>query len=161
MERLVMTTLGILLLAFASLTGALRGPASADKIPANVMTTLTARFPQAKIDKWSKEKEDGKEVYDIEFKQDGRKFEADIFADGTIHNWEQQIAPGDLPAPVRQTLARQFPKASLKEVMAITEVKSGREELQGYEIVVQRVFRDVEVTIAPDGRVLEGPSKQK
>jgi hypothetical protein len=135
---------------------------AADTIPANVMATLTAKFPQAKIDKWSKEKEDGKQVFDIEFRQGERKFEADIFADGTIHNWEQQIAPADLPPAVMKTLNQNFPNAALKEIMAVTEVTGGAERLDGYEVVVARAHkRDVELTIAPDGRVLEGPGKQK
>jgi hypothetical protein len=138
-----------------------RQAGSGRTIPANVMTALTAKFPQAKIDKWSKEKEDGKEVYDIEFRQADTKFEADIFADGTFHNWEQQIAASQLPEPVVQAMSRQFPKAELKEIMAVTAVTNGSEHLEGYEIVVKRALKkDVEVTIAPDGRILEGPKKE-
>jgi hypothetical protein len=151
MKRLLLTSLSLL---FAV--------AAADKMPANVMSALTAKFPQAKIDKWNKEKEDGKEVYDIEFRQGERKFEADIFADGTIHNWEQQIARADLPAAVVETVTKKFPKAAMKEIMAVTEVKNGVERLEGYEIVVQRDHqKDVEITIAPDGRILEGPGAEK
>jgi hypothetical protein len=152
---------GMFLLLAAAVAGAARA-AGADAIPANVMRTLTGKFPQAKIDKWSKEKEDGKVVYDIEFRQGERKFEADIFADGTVHNWEQQIAQSELPPAVMQAVDKQFPKAVLKEIMAVTEVKNGAEQLEGYEIVVQRGHKnDVELTIAPDGKILEGPGKQK
>jgi hypothetical protein len=106
--------------------------------------------------------EGGKEVYDIEFTQEGKKFEADIFADGTFDNWEQQISANELPQPVVQTVERHFPKASMKEIMAVTAVTGGSERLEGYEIVVQRAHkRDVEMTIAPDGKVLEGPGKEK
>jgi hypothetical protein len=135
--------------------------ASGRTIPANVMAALTAKFPQAKLDKWSREKEDGKDVYDIEFRQADRKFEADIFADGTLHNWEQQVALSDLPQPVVQAVSRLFPKAAIKEIMAVTVVTNGSENLEGYEIVVKRSLKkDVEVTIAPDGKVLEGPKKE-
>ena len=131
-------------------------------IPPKVLNALTTKFPLAKIDKSSREKEDGKDVYDIEFSQGGKKFEADIFADGTFHNWEQQIPASDLPQPVVQTVARQFPQATMKEVMAVTEVTGGNERLQGYEIVVQRAHKkDVEMTVAPDGKILEGPGKEK
>jgi hypothetical protein len=133
-----------------------------DILPANVQKALTTKFPEAKIDKSSKEKENGKDVYDIEFTQGGKKFEADIFADGTIHNWEQQISANELPHPVVQTVERHFPKASMKEIMAVTEVTGGHERLEGYEIVVERTHKkDVEMTIAPDGKILEGPGKEK
>ena len=88
--------------------------------------------------------------------------EADIFADGTFHNWEQEIPASDLPQRVVQTVARQFPHANMKEIMAVTEVTGGDERLQGYEIVVQRAHKkDVEMTVAPDGKILEGPGKEK
>jgi hypothetical protein len=46
--------------------------------------------------------------------------------------------------------------------MAVTDVTNGAKRLQGYEIVVQRSLRkDVEMTVAPDGRILEGPGKEK
>jgi hypothetical protein len=156
-----MRTVCLFLLPSLALTGAV-GAAPADKIPAHVMAVLTTKFPQAKIGTWSKEKEDGKEVYDIEFTQGGRKFEADIFADGSIQNWEQQITQGDLPPAVLQTVHKTFPNAVLKEIMAVTDVKNGAEQLEGYEIVVARAHKkDVEMTVAPDGRILEGPGKEQ
>ena len=153
---IVLNLVGALTLAIASLTSA------ADQLPPNIMSALTARFPQAKIDKWTKEKEDGKEIYDIEFKQGERKFEADIFVDGTIHNWEQQIDQKDLPGAVVQTVNNRFPNAVMKEIMAVTDVTNGKEHLEGYEIVVQRAMKkNVEMTVAPDGRILEGPGAEK
>jgi hypothetical protein len=135
---------------------------TAGRIPAAVMTALTTKFPQAQIDKWTIEKEDGRKVYDIEFRQAGRKFEADIFADGTIHNWERQIAASDLPPAVVQAVSKIFRDASMKQIMAVTGVHNDVERLEGYEIVVERAHRtDVEMTIAPDGKVLEGPGREK
>src|SRR5262245_15163751 len=62
-----------------------------DEMPKKVMDALKAKFPKAEIDKWTKEKEGDKIVYDIEFKQGKQKFEADIAEDGTILNWEKEI----------------------------------------------------------------------
>ena len=131
-------------------------------IPANVMAALTGKFPQAHVDKWTKEKEDGKPVYDIEFHQGDRKFEADIFADGTIHNWERQIPEADLPQAVIKAVNQKFPHAVLKEIMAVTDVNNGADELTGYEVVIQRARKkDVEMTVAPNGKVLEGPGAER
>lgn len=61
-----------------------------------------------------------------------------------------------------QTVARLFPNAGMKEIMAVTAVTNGNERVEGYEIVLQRSHkRDVEMTVAPDGRVLEGPGKRQ
>lgn len=133
-----------------------------DKIPKIVMDALKARFPKAEIQKWTKEKEGDKVVYDIEFKQGVQKFEADIFESGTIHNWEKEIAAKDLPNAVKQTVDKKYPKATLKEIMEITEVKDRKESLEGYEIVLETTDKqEVEITVAPDGKVLEEPGKKK
>jgi hypothetical protein len=129
------------------------------KIPKKVMDTLKAKFPRAKIDKWAREKEGGKVVYDFEFKQDGRKFEADILADGTIHNWEKAIPARDLPKAVRQTVKKKYPKARVKEIMAVTAVKAGKEVLEGYEVVVVTADKKTaEIMVSPGGKVLEEDS---
>src|SRR5438874_12084818 len=88
-----------------------------DKIPRKVMDALKTRFAKAVIDKCTKEKEGDAIVYDIEFKQEGRKFEADIKEDGTIVNWEKEIAVKDLPEAVKKTVEKKYPRATIKEVM--------------------------------------------
>jgi len=132
------------------------------EIPKKVMDALKAKFPKAVIDKWTKEKEGDAVVYDIEFKENGRKCEADIKEDGTIVNYEKEIAAKDLPKAVTEAVEKKYPKATLKEVMEVTEVKGTEEKLEGYEInLVTADKKEVEVVIAPDGKVLEDSSEKK
>ncbi len=127
-----------------------------DQVPKKVINTLKSKFPKAKIRKWSKEKEGGTIVYDFEFKQDGQKFEADIKEDGSIHNWEKEIAAKDLPKVVKKAVKAKYPKSKFKEVMVITAVKNNKDLLQGYEIVFRTADnRNLEVTVAPNGKILE------
>jgi Putative beta-lactamase-inhibitor-like, PepSY-like len=133
-----------------------------DKIPKKVMDALKAKFPKAKIHKWTKEKEGTDVVYDLEFKQDTRKFEADIKEDGTISNWEKEIAAKDLPEAVKKTVDGKYPRSILKEIMAITAVKDGKDAPEGYEIVLETAHtKEVEVTVAPDGKLLEDSGEKK
>src|SRR5262245_23958173 len=88
-------------------------PKDLDKIPKAVMEALKSKFPKIKIDKWSKETEDGKVVYDIEGKENGRKCEADIAEDGTIINYEKEIQAKDLPEAVRAAIEKRYPKSTL------------------------------------------------
>jgi len=133
-----------------------KGKPQPERIPKRVMQTLKAKFPKAQIQKWAKEKEDAVVVYDFEFTQDGRKFEADIRENGTILNWEKQISAKDLPEAIRKAVSKRYPKAALKEIMQITAVKAGKSTLEGYEIVLRTADkRQVEVTVAPNGKVLE------
>jgi hypothetical protein len=42
----------------------------------------------------------------------------------------------------------------MTEVMVVTAVKDGKDQLEGYEVVLHfRDKRDVEVTVAPDGNM--------
>jgi hypothetical protein len=133
-----------------------------DKIPKVVMDALKARFPDAEIHKWSKEKEGDIVVYDIEFKQQDRKFEADIKEDGTIHNWEKEIAAEDLPEAVKKTAEEKYPNSTHKEIMEITAVKDGEDVLEGYEIVLETADKkEVEIAVAPDGRILEESGEEE
>jgi len=133
-----------------------------NQIPKLVMDGLKAKFPKAEIVKWTKEKEGNLFVYDFEFTQGGQKFETDIKEDGTVHNWEKAIPARNLPAAVRLAVGKKYPGASMKEIMEVTAVRNGKDELEGYEVVLMtRGKKDVEVTVAPDGRILEDSSKKK
>ncbi len=133
-----------------------------DKIPKLVIDALKTKFPQAEIHKWTKEQEGNIVVYDIEFEQVGRKFEADIKEDGTIHNWEKAIGIEDLPEAVKKSVGEKYPNSTLKEIMEITAVIDGRDTLEGYEIVLQTAeMKEVEVMVAPDGKILEDTGEEK
>lgn len=132
-----------------------------DQIPQVVMDALKAKFPDAEIHKWDREKEGDIVVYDFEFKQVGQNFEADIQENGMIHNWEKAIEVTDLPEAVRATIDEMYPGATLKEIMEITEVKGTDEKLEGYEVVVEIPDKgETEITIAPDGTILEDSGEE-
>jgi hypothetical protein len=125
-------------------------------LPAKVLDAFRAKFPTSVIVKQTREEEDGKEVYDIEFTQGGVKHEADLSADGTFLNWEKALSVRELPAPVVSALLKKYPKALIKEAMAVTEIKGGRETLEGYEVLLTMADKkEQEILIAPDGKVLE------
>jgi uncharacterized membrane protein YkoI len=133
-----------------------------DKIPKAVMETLKAKFPKAKIDKWTKEKEDGKVVYDLEFKVDGKKTEADIAEDGTLLNYEKEFDAKDLPKAVTDTVEKRYPKAKIKEVMEITDIKDKKEVHGGFEITLQTADnQEVELVVAKDGKIKEDSGAKK
>jgi hypothetical protein len=136
-------------------------PLELGKIPQVVIGTLKAKFPDAEIHKWTKEKEGDIVVYDIEFKQQEQKFEADIKEDGTIHNWEKAIALMDLPEAVKKAAEEKYPNSTYKEIMQITAVKDGQDVLEGYEIVFETAEKKgVEVTVAPNGEILEDSGEE-
>ncbi len=138
-------------------------PKDLDKIPKPVMEALKAKFPDAKIRKWTKETEKGRVVYDIEFNQaNGKKAEADIFEDGTIENFEKEFDAKDLPEAVTAAVEKKYPKAKMKEVMEITEIMDKKEVHGGFEIVLETAEKkEVEVTVSKEGKILEDSGEKK
>jgi Putative beta-lactamase-inhibitor-like, PepSY-like len=127
-----------------------------NKIPKAVMDALLVKFPKAKIDKCTKDKEGDDVVYDIEFKQEGRNCEADIKENGIYINFEKAIAAKDLPRAVSDAIEKKYPNATLNEIMEETEVKGKVEKLSAYEVVlVTADKKDVEVRLSPVGKILE------
>jgi uncharacterized membrane protein YkoI len=137
-------------------------PRDLDKIPKRVMDALNVKFPNAAIEKWTKESENGKNIYDLEFRLAGRKAEADIAEDGAIQNFERELDVTALPPAVVQAVEKRYPKSKMREVMAITEIKNGREIDGGFEIVLETADRkEVEVTVAKNGKILEDSGAKK
>jgi len=133
-----------------------------DKIPKTVTEALLAKFPKAKIDKCTKAKEDGAVVYDIEFKQEGRKCEADIKENGAFINYEQAIEAKDLAQVVRDAIEKRYPRSKFKETMEETEVQGQNEKISAYEVVLLTADnKEVEVRLSPDGKILEDTGVEK
>jgi hypothetical protein len=157
MRRSVLAGASALLLLIGAVTAWSQEEAvPLDKIPKAVMDSLLSKFPKAKIDKCHKAKEGNDVVYDIEFKQEGRKCEADITEAGAYINYEKAIEGKDLPQKVRDGIEQKYPKATLTEIMEETEVKGKGEKLVAYEVVlVTADKKDVEVKVDLDGKILE------
>jgi hypothetical protein len=137
-------------------------PVSVEKIPKAVKEALLSKFPKAKIDKCTKEKEGDDVVYDIEFKQEDRKYEADIKENGDYINYEKAIEIKDLPKLVQDSIDKRYPKSTLNEVMEETEVTGKEEKLVAYEVVlITADKKDVELKVAPDGTILEDSGAEK
>jgi len=128
----------------------------ADKLPQKVKDTLKTRWSTAKITIATKTMENGAVVYDIEMTQDGKKREADIKEDGTIVNFENEIAIKDLPAAVAAAVKAKHPDATIKEAMETLVIKDGKDTVDEYEVlIVTGDNKEVELTVSPDGKKIE------
>ncbi len=157
MKRLInlIILVGLLVLLVGS-CGQQKDKTDSDQIPQKVSEALKAKFPDAEIVKWTKEEEGEIVIYDFEFTQNGQKLEADIKEDGSIHNWEKAIAAEDLPMVVQNVVSEKYPDAIIKEIMEITAVNEGEDQLEGYEIVFENLDKEeIEITVAPDGNIIE------
>lgn len=134
----------------------------ADKLPKAVADALKARFPNATVTECHEEKDGDKVVYDVDFTVGKQKYEAEIAADGTIKEWEKEIEVNSLPKAVRDAIDKKYPKATLKEAEEVYVPKGGKDELKGYEVdLVTADKKEMELLVAPDGKILEEEEAKK
>jgi uncharacterized membrane protein YkoI len=128
-----------------------------DKVPAKIMAAIKGRFPGAELTSVEKETEEGQVVYDIELKHEGRKYEMDIKADGTIIEIEKEVAAKDLPEAVTKALEAKYPKATITEIMEVNKVMGKTETPDHYEVLlVTADQKKLEVTVSLDGKSIKG-----
>ena len=61
-----------------------------DKLPKAVVDAVAKRFPKIKLTSASKEKEDGKVMYEVTLKKDGKNIDVTVTEAGAITLIEQQ-----------------------------------------------------------------------
>jgi uncharacterized membrane protein YkoI len=133
-----------------------------DKIPKKVMDAIKNRFPKAEITSAEKETEDGKIVYDIELKHEGRKYEMDILEDGTIVEIEKEIKLKDLPEAVAKAIKAKYPDAKIEEIMEVNKVKGKEEKPDHYEVVLEmKDKKKTEIIVSLDGKTIKGEKEEK
>jgi uncharacterized membrane protein YkoI len=126
-----------------------------DKLPQKIKDTVQARLPGAEIISAEKEKEEGKVVYDLELKHEGRKYEMDILEDGTLVEIEKEIAAKDVPEKVTKAIKEKYPTATVKEVMEVNKVTGKEEKPMHYEVTIETGGKSKEVIVSLDGKLKE------
>jgi uncharacterized membrane protein YkoI len=137
-----------------------------DQVPVAVTDAVKAKYPGAKLTGAEKEAEDNGTVYEVAFKDQGQKYEAQVKPDGTLIAVDRDIQTSDLPATVAATLRKRFPKATLKNAEEVTKYAGAEYRHAGkvtkkdgeivYEVVVSLTDgRRGEVVISPEGKFLE------
>jgi uncharacterized membrane protein YkoI len=129
---------------------------TADKLPAKVAAAVKGRFPGAEFTSITKEKEGNDIVYDIELKQQGRKYEMDIKEDGTIIEIEKQVFNKDVPAAITKAVTAKYPGSTIEEVMEVNKVNGKVETPDHYEVtLVTADKKKLEVEVSLDGKTVK------
>jgi uncharacterized membrane protein YkoI len=130
-----------------------------DKVPAKISAAINGRFPGAELKSVEKENEDGKVMFDIELTQKGRKYEMDIKEDGTIIEIEKGVAEKDFPAACAAAVKKNYPTATIKDIMEVNKVEGTKETPIHYEVTIEQDKKEHEIIVSLDGKSA-GPEKQ-
>jgi uncharacterized membrane protein YkoI len=149
----------VALLGVAVLATAARGDEEKiplDKVPKAVLDAVKAKFPDVKLSEASKEKEDGKTIYELAFTYKDYKYEVEFEEDGTIIAIDKQIEAKELPKAVAKALEEKYPKATYKVIEEVTK----KDKIAYYEVeLVTADKKGIEVEIDPSGKILKEEKK--
>lgn len=121
--------------------------------PTEVTTAFSQKFPTAKKVKWDKENET---EWEAEFKMNGKEFSANFTSEGIWKETENEISEAEIPLAVKQTLESEFAGYKIEE-SEISETAAGKV----YEFALEKDESELEVGIAPDGKVLKKEVKNE
>jgi uncharacterized membrane protein YkoI len=132
-----------------------------DKLPDKIKDAIKGRFPGADVTSAEKETEDGKVVFDIELKHDGRKYEMDILEDGTVIEIEKEVMAKDVPAAISKAVEDKYPKSKVLEVMEVNKVKGKDETPIHYEVTLETADKKkLEVIVSLDGKSVKAEGEK-
>lgn len=102
------------------------GVAQAQSIPASAKSAFAKLHPQATSVKWDKEDGD----YEASFKENGKSMSVVMNGKGTLKETETDIAVSELPASVRDYVAKQMPGKKIKEAAIIVDASGKKYEAE-------------------------------
>lgn len=98
---------------------------SPEHLPAAVKKAIKKKFHKAEIQRASKEVEDGTTTYEVSLEVEDRPVDVTLSADGSILEIEKVIPFEQVPARVKQALAKKYPAAKITKVEAVTRGEDG------------------------------------
>src|SRR5262245_3988498 len=145
-----------ILFLFVRLVGAQDEKVEPDKLPQKVKDTLKAKFPGSTVTVATKTKENNEVIYDIEMTRNGRKHEMDCREDGSIVNFENEVATRDLTKVVKEDVQAKYTGATIKSCMEVMVTKENKDMIEEYEIQIETADKkEVEVAVSPDGKSVQ------
>ena len=128
--------------------------ASLDKLPPAVAKSLKEQAGKEKITNVSKEKDEGKTVYEGTFKRNGRVHDVTVDENGKLLSDEESIPTSEAPKNILDAIEREFAGAKIEKFERIKE--GGK---TNYEALLSKGKKREEIKFSADGKVLEREDK--
>ena len=118
-------------------------------MPAPVLAAFEKAYPSATVKGYGKEVEKGKTYYEIESVDGGRTLDVSYLPDGTVAEIEKGVTEGNLPAPVKDAVAKKHPDGKIEKAE-----KTTRGAVVQYDVKIATGKTKVEMSIDPTGKVI-------
>ena len=124
-----------------------------DSIPKAAAAALRAEAHGAEIKRVSRESEGGQELYEGSWEENGLGREAKVTASGKVVEVERELAPADVPAPVRDAATKALPTGG---TIAFVLLMNGT-----YEAETVVAGKEHEAVFAADGKPAVGDGEDE
>jgi len=128
------------------------------QVPKPVLEAFHKAYPQALDVKYEVEKDAGKTVYEVEFKEQGIKREATYAAEGTLLETEEDIKPDTLPAAITEALKKSHPQATVEEAEKVMKPDGS---VSGYEVEIKDGKKEFEIRLDATGKIFKTGTEKK
>jgi len=128
---------------------------SMDQVPAAVKKTLAKYASDLEVKNVEKSDQDGKQVYEFDIEQAGRKFEIAISPKGKYRGMEEDVAFTSMPDSVQKSLTDLADGGKVAGCEKATSAK----KVVTYEAEIEKDGKKTEVTVDADGKILTKDSE--
>ncbi|SDY41626.1 Putative beta-lactamase-inhibitor-like, PepSY-like [Nitrosomonas sp. Nm33] len=127
---------------------------SKHQVPKAVLEAFEKAYPNTKKVEFEKGVFEGKDAYEVEYKEDGREHEILYSPEGVVLQKEETIDVKTLPEPVVQAISKAHPKATIKEAEKIMKPDG---TITGYEVELKTEGKELELELELDlnGNILK------
>lgn len=144
----------VLTASLCAVAGAGEEKVSIDKIPAAAAKALKEQAGDAKITNLSREKEEGKTVYEATFTRKSRVHDVTVNDAGKLLSDEEVVPVSEAPQAVRAAIEKELPGARILKFERIHE--GGK---VSYEALLSSKEKREEIKLDEKGKVLEREDK--
>jgi uncharacterized membrane protein YkoI len=123
-----------------------------DQVPQAVVEAFEASYPNVKEVEFEKKMIEGKAVYEVEYKKNGKEYEILYDSDGMILQKEETIDVKALPEPIVQAISKAYPKASIEEAEMVMKPDG---TVTGYEVEIKTEGKKLELEFDAHGKILK------
>lgn len=121
-------------------------------VPAAVRQAFGKAYPAAHDIEYEKKAKAGQTVYEVEFKDAGRKREATYGTDGALIKLEEAVKPEELPASVLDAVKQAHPRAAIEEAERTLNPDG---TVAGYEVEIAEGREETEIEFDATGALLK------
>jgi hypothetical protein len=123
-------------------------PATPVALPPAIAAAFKKAFPTATIRNVSKEKENGREQYEVESTDQGKSRDLIYLADGTLAEMEEELSEAEFPPAAASAIRTRYPTAIITKRERLTITKG---HVVQYEVALSGV-KVKEIVLTADGK---------